>query len=348
MIRSVCLATGARRRFNTAALAVSLVVAVTLAGCASNGQSEASSSAAQFPSQGIRLIVASSAGGGFDRATRQIQPAMAKALGAKLNIEYQGSADGAVAMSLLQREKDCNTIVASADPKVVLSQYIQKVTYKYDTDFASIGGFTRDYAVLMVQPNSKHATLQALIADAKANPKKITVAVGTIASDGKAVVALQEAAGVEFNIVPFGGGTEANNALLGGQVPVAESSVFNSLGLKGKVKVIGVLADTNPIPEQTDNAPTVNSALGVDLPQQVNNYGLFVNKACQTNFPKEYAALSDALKAALDDAGFKATVEQLGLTGWYTHTPAAQYDQEIIAEQPLLEKFVRDQNLAPK
>jgi hypothetical protein len=124
--------------------------------------------------------------------------------------------------------------------------------------------------------------------------------------------------------------------------------VFNSVGVKDKVKIIGVLADTNPIPEQNGNAPTVKSALGVDVPQQVNNYGLFVNKACQTKFPKEYAALSGSLKSALDDAEFKATVNQLGLTGWYTHTPAAQYDQEIIAEQPLLEKFVKDENLAPK
>jgi tripartite-type tricarboxylate transporter receptor subunit TctC len=296
----------------------------------------------------VRLIVASSAGGGFDRATRQVQPAMAKALGAKLNIEYQGSADGAVAMSLLQKAKDCNTIVASADPKVVLSQYIQKVSYKFESDFASLGGFTRDYAVLMVQPNSKYPTLQDLVNAAKADPGKITVAVGTVASDGKAVVALENAAGVKFNIVPFGGGTEANNALLGGKAPVAESSVFNSLSLKGKVKVIGVLADTNPIPDQTDNAPTAKTALSVDLPPQVNNYGLFVNKVCQTKSPKEYAALSAALKASLDDADFKATVEKLGLTGWYTYTPAAQYDQEIIAEEPLLEQFVKDENLAPK
>jgi tripartite-type tricarboxylate transporter receptor subunit TctC len=340
-----------RRRFSKRMLAATplvLSVAVATACGSSGGSSSAGGGGKLFPAKGIRMIVASSAGGGFDRSTRQIQPAMAKALGTKLNLEYQSSADGAVAQSILAKAPDCNTIVSSADPKVVLSQYIQKVNYTYEKDFASIGGFTRDYAVFMVQPNSQYKTLQDLVTAAKAKPKGITVAVGSIASDGKAVVAFEDAVGVKFNIVPFGGGTDANNALLGGKAPVAESSVFNSLALKGKVTVIGVMAGSNPIPSQTNNAPTVKAALGIDMPDQVNNYGLFVSSACKTKFPKQYAALQSALQSALNDPSFKSTVDKLGLTGWYVFTPAAQYDQEIISEEPALQQFVAEQNLAPK
>jgi putative tricarboxylic transport membrane protein len=328
------------------AAATPALLAVALA--AACGSSGSSAGGKLFPANGIRMIVASSAGGGFDRSTRQIQPGMAKLLKTKLNLEYQSSADGAVAQTILQKATNCNTIVSSADPKVVLSQYIQKVGYTYQNNFASVGGFTRDYDILMVQPNSKYPTLAALIAAAKAKPKSIAVAVGSIASDGKAVVALEDAAGVKFNIVPFGGGTDANNALLGGKTPVAESSVFNSLSLTGKVKVIGVLANSNPIPGQTDNAPTVKAALGIDMPEQVNNYGLFVSKACKTKYPKQFAALQSALQGALADPAFKATVDKLGLTGWYVYTPAATYDQQIISEEPALQQFVSEQNLAPK
>jgi tripartite-type tricarboxylate transporter receptor subunit TctC len=291
------------------------------------------------------MIVASSAGGGFDRSTRQIEPPMAKALGTKLNLEYQDAASGAVAMQILSKAKDCNTIASSANPKVILGQLIQKAGYDYQRDFVSAGGFTRDYPVLMVAKGSKWQDINSLVTYAKANPKGITVAVGSLASDGLPVIAFEQAAGVQFNVVPLGGGTEANNALLGDKAPVAESSVFNSLTLAGKVKVLTVMADSNPIPDKIDNAPMANQALGINLPEQVNNYGLFVSKACQQNYPEQYKKIVDALKGALEDADFKATVDKLGLTGWYVYTDPTQMDKEIIDSIPQLQKIVADNNL---
>lgn len=328
-----------------AAAVASLLLAGALSSCGSDDSGNGKSDSGKFSPQGIRLIVASSAGGGFDRSTRQIEPPMAKALGTKLNLEYQDAASGAVAMQLLSKAKDCNTVVSSANPKVILGQYIQKAGYDYQKDFVSVGGFTRDYPVLMVQKNSKWQDINSLIDYAKANPKKITVAVGTLASDGLPVIAFEDATGVKFNIVPLGGGTEANNALLGGKAPVAESSVFNSLSLAGKVKVLTVMGDTNPIPDQTDNAPTSNEALEISLEPQFNNYGLFVSKACKENYPKQSGELTDALKKALDDSDFKATVEKLGLTGWYTYTAPEQMDKEIVDAIPGLQKLVKDNNL---
>lgn len=326
-----------------AALTAALALACTVSACGSGGG--AGKDTGKFRAQGIRVIIASSAGGGFDRSTRQIEPAMSKALGAKMNLEYQDAASGAVAMQILAKAKDCNTVVSSANPKVILGQLIQKAGYDYQKDFVSVGGFTRDYAVLMTTPHSQFSDINSLITYAKAHPGKVTVAVGTLASDGVPVIALEDAAGVKFNIVPLGGGTEANNALLGGKAPVAESSVFNSLALAGKVKVLGVMNTSNPIPQQTNDAPSVSSALGIDLAPQYNNYGLFVSKSCKQNYPKTYAKLVKALKGALDDSSFKSAVAKLGLTGWYEYTSPTQMDKEILASVPALEKIVKENHL---
>jgi tripartite-type tricarboxylate transporter receptor subunit TctC len=272
---------------------------------------------------------------------------MSKALGTTLNLEYQNAASGAVAMQLLAAAKDCNTVVSSAHPKVVLGQIIQQA-YDFENDFVTLGAYTRDYATLMVLNDSTYKSAQDLVDDAKTQPGKITVAVGSLAADGLPVFALQEVTGTEFNIVSLGGGTEANNALLGGKAPVAESSVFNGLALAGKAHPLLVMGPENPAPDQTDNAPTANEALGVNLEPQINNYVLYVSKTCKQDHPAEFQALSDALKNALDDADFKSTVESLGLSAWYSFTPPEDMDKTILESIPKIEQMVSKYDLAGK
>jgi tripartite-type tricarboxylate transporter receptor subunit TctC len=325
-------------------VAAAALVSLSLSACGSSGE-DSGSGADGFSSNGIRWIVASDPGGGYDRVARQLQPGMEAALDTKMNLEYQGGGGGAVAMEYLKRVDDCDTVVSSADPKVLLGQYVQKADYDYATDFASVGGFTRDYSVLLAKAGSEWDTLQKVVDYAKANPGKINLGVGTLASDGKGPVDLEHAAGVDFNIVPLGGGSDAINALLGDKVQIAGSSLFNSISLGDTVKVLGVMNDENPVPDQSGDAPTVNDALGVTMEPAVNNYGLFVAKACKDDHPDQYQQLVDALSGTLEQPDFKSAVEALGQTGWYVFTPPDQYDQEILDGGPSLQKFVEDENI---
>jgi tripartite-type tricarboxylate transporter receptor subunit TctC len=326
------------------AAAASLSLALTLAACGSH-QEGAESGSSGFGSKGIRWIISSEAGGGADRSARQLQPGMEAALGTKIALEYQGGAGGAVAMQYLRPVTDCNTLVQNANPKVLLGQYVQKADYDYERDFVSVGGFTRDYAVLLGRAGSEWDSINKVVDYARQNPGKITVGVGTLASDGKAPNDFAKAAGVELNIVPLGGGSDAMNGLLGDKVQVAASSLFNSISLLGKVKVLAVLNDENPIPDKTGNAPTANAALNIKMTPQVNNYGLFVSKACKDNHPEQYKALVDALQSTLQDSDFKSAAQKLDQTGWYVFTPPEDFDKEIIAGGPDLLKYVQEENI---
>ncbi|MCW2782815.1 MAG: hypothetical protein JWR35_3264 [Marmoricola sp.] len=325
-------------------VAAAALLSLSLSACGSSASGSASGGAT-FSSQGIRWIVASDPGGGYDRSARQLQPGMQDALGTKMNLEYQGGGGGAVAMEYLKRAKDCNTVVSSANPKVLLGQYVQKADYDYKTDFAAVGGFTRDYSVLLAKSGSQWDSLKKVVDYARDNPGKINLGVGTLASDAEGPFSLEQAAGVKFNIVPLGGGSDAINALLGGKVQVAGSSLFNSVSLGDTVKVIGVMNDTNPIPDQSGDAPTVKDALGVDMAPAVNNYGLFVSKACKDKYPTQYKALVDALSSTLEKPDFKTAVQKLGETGWYVFTPPDQFDKEILDGAAGLQQFVKDANI---
>jgi tripartite-type tricarboxylate transporter receptor subunit TctC len=229
---------------------------------------------------------------------------------------------------------------------VLLGQYVQKADYDYATDFASVGGFTRDYSVVLAKAGSEWDSLEKVITYARANPGKTKFGVGTVASDGKGPVGLEHAAGVDFNIVPLGGGSDAINALLGDKVQVAGSSLFNSISLGDKVKVLAVMNDENPIPDKSGDAPTVKDALGVDMEPAVNNYGLFVSKACKDDHPDLYKKLVDGLSSTLEKPDFKSAVEKLGQTGWYVFTPPTEFDQEIVSAGPSLEQFVKDEKIS--
>ena len=166
------------RRLALPALGATAVVAsLLLAACTSSAGGSGANGGAQFGSTGIHLVVSASPGGGGDIATRQIEPYLAEQLHTKITISYQASAGGALAFQQLKGES-CDYVTMGTEPKVILSQLLEKAAYNYATDIASIGGFTRDIDVIEAKAGTKWDSLQTLINYAKANPNKLDVGSG--------------------------------------------------------------------------------------------------------------------------------------------------------------------------
>jgi putative tricarboxylic transport membrane protein len=100
--------------------------------------------------------------------------------------------------------------------------------------------------MLMVNSNSKYKSTKDIVADAKANPKKITVG-GTQfgSSDSICAYLIEKAAGIKLNYIVFNSGGEVNAALLGGHIDLAVSNPGEALELMkaNKVRLLGVFAD---------------------------------------------------------------------------------------------------------
>ena len=113
-------------------------------------------------------------------------------------------------------------------------------------DFTIIANFAFDEFTLVVNSGSKYKSVKEVIADAKANQKKITMG-GTAlgGADSIATYLIEKAAGVQFNYVVFNSGGEVNAALLGGHIDMAVSNPGESLELfkAGKIRILGVFAE---------------------------------------------------------------------------------------------------------
>jgi len=261
----------------------------------------------------VRVIVPSEAGGGFDTTMRQIQPELEEKLDATVTVENQEGGNFAIGtQAALNAEQDCTTVLFHGVPHLPFSYLTQKVDYTAD-DLAPLAGLTVEPGVFRVQNDSKWKTLQDMVDAAKQNPGEVAVSVsGKTSNNYVAMLALEEATNTDFNIVPFDGGDPARTALIAGDVQATHAGIFNSLSIADETRVLAVSQDENEFPESTDDAPTANEALGVELAPNGSNYALWVPKGCKADHPERYQVLIDAVEAATKDKDYVARLKKVG------------------------------------
>jgi putative tricarboxylic transport membrane protein len=94
--------------------------------------------------------------------------------------------------------------------------------------------------------SSKYKSITEVLADAKANPKKISLAVTQLGGpDTICMSMVEKAAGVQFNSVVFNGQADANVALLGNHVDMSVGNPGEMLELvkAGKLRILGIFSD---------------------------------------------------------------------------------------------------------
>lgn len=261
----------------------------------------------------IRFIVPTSAGGGFDTTARQLQPYLEEATDTTMvveNLEGGGYAIGT--QTAINAGGDCKTILFHAVPHLTFSYLTQDVDYTLD-DLAPLAGVSIEPGMYRVRDDAPWQTMQDLIDDAKARPNEIRLSVSDLTtSNFVAVKQLQKLTGADFNVVPYDGGGPSRTALVAGEVDVTEAGVFNSLSIDDGTRVLAVNQPENEWPDVTDDAPTTSDALGMDIPSDASNYGMFAPASCAEENPDAYQVLVDGVKTAMENKDFVATLEKLG------------------------------------
>ncbi len=230
--------------------------------------------AGNYPEKAVTIIVHASAGGGSDIFARTMAASFEKdrLLPKPLVVENKPGGSGGVAFAYVAgKKKDPYYLVTAVTS--FLTTPLMGITPVGLKDFTPIANFAFDEYMLMVNPKSKYQSVKEIIADAKANPKKLTIGGTQLgSSDSICAYLVEKAAGIQLNYIVFNGGGEVNAALLGGHIDMAVSNPGEALELAkaGKVKLLGVYSEKR-LPGAPD-VPTMKEQ-GVDV-TYVQNRGL--------------------------------------------------------------------------
>ncbi len=296
-----------------------LLFAVGLVLCGMLGQPAL---AQNFPTKPITLIVPFGPGSGTDTVARLVGQHLSQALGQSVVVENKAGANGSLAASTVARAApDGYTLLVatntthSANPAGMM----KNLPYDAVKDFAPVTRVGNYIFVLAVTPDLPAKTLPELIAHAKANPGKLTIASG----NGTGIVAaeaLKSAAGINLLHVPYKSTPPAMNDILGGRISMMFVDLTASMSHlnAGTLRPLAVttLERTRLLPD----LPTLNEAAVPNY--DITSYcAIFAPagtpKEIVDKLNKELAKIieSPEVKKKLGDAGFDAfssTPEQLG------------------------------------
>lgn len=203
--------------------------------------------ASKFPEKPITIIVHASAGGGSDMFARTIAQAIEKnrLLPQPVIVEPKPGGSGGIAFAYVAGKKKDPYFMVTATP-TFLTTPIMGLTPVGLKDFTPIANLAFDEIVLAVGANSKFKSLKEVIADAKANPKKIALAVTQVGGpDTICMSMVEKATGTKFNNVVFSGQADANVAILGNHVDMSVGNPGEMLELvkAGKVRMLAIFSE---------------------------------------------------------------------------------------------------------
>ena len=220
-----------------AALRVLLAAAWLLSGVVA-------SSAENYPTRPVRVVVGFPAGGPTDAIARIVAQKLTDNLGQQFFVENIGGAGGNTAAGQVARvTPDGYTIMAISTGFVVNPSLYAKVPYDPIKDFAPVTLVAASPNIVVVNPQVPAKTLPELVQLIRDNPGKYSFAgpgVGSTPHLGGELFRL--AFKLDLVHVPFTGAGPAVQATVGGHTPIAFTALPSSLSAVqgGQLRALGV------------------------------------------------------------------------------------------------------------
>ena len=218
-----------------------------------------------FPAKPITLVLPFPPGGLFDPVFRTLGAAASQDLGQPVVLLHKPGAGGVLGTAQLatMSEADGYTLAVMHN-SVIRQPLLQKTPWDPLKDFTYIVRLADLVTGIAVAADSPWKTLPELFDDARKKPPGILTwgNVGAISVNRIVAERLAKSAGVSFNMVPFKGGAESFQALIGRHLDVYGDPGFGPQVAGGKVRLLAVF--TSARLKRFPNVPTVKE-LGYDF-----------------------------------------------------------------------------------
>ena len=208
-----------------------------------------------WPAKPVRFIVPFPPGGSTDVAARTVAERLTRAFGQQVVVDNRGGGGGAIGtVEAARAAPDGYTLLFVADPVITLHLVVKNVQFDMQRDFSAVTQVTTQPIAVAVHASLPVASLQELVAYAKANPGKLSFAhSGTGSGQHMSGELLKKMAGIDIVHVPYKGGGPAVQDLVAGQVPLG---VLGSTPLiphhkSGRIRIIAFTSKERfaPMPE---------------------------------------------------------------------------------------------------
>lgn len=200
---------------------------------------------AVYPNRPIRFICPWPAGGTADTTMRALCRVAAAELGQPIAVENRAGAAGMIgAAGIATAQPDGYTI---GQIPLSVTRFSQLGSFAHDprSDFTFIARTAGQTFGIAVRSDSRFKTIQDVVAEAKAKPDTVTYATSGVA--GQTHIGMEEfsyAAKIKMSHVPFKGGADALQGVLGGHVEIlADSSSWAPLVRDGRFRLLATWSE---------------------------------------------------------------------------------------------------------
>jgi tripartite-type tricarboxylate transporter receptor subunit TctC len=293
-----------------------------------------------YPDRPVRIISGFPPGGINDTYARLIAGWLSERFGRQYIVENQPGAGGNLAAQAVARSlPNGYTLLLTTSADAWNATLYQNVSFNIVRDFAPVATISRGPGVLVVNPTLAAKSVPELIADAKSNPGKITVASAGVGSAPYMYWELfRSLSGVDMVHVPYRGGGPAVVDLLGGQVQVYFGTFASSIEhvRAGRLRALAVTSATR-VPVLPDVPALAEFLPGYDA-------SIYVGIMAPRDTPVAIVdALSTAINVALTDARITQRIAQLGDTPLSLST--AEFAKLVVDETEKWRKVIVTANI---
>jgi tripartite-type tricarboxylate transporter receptor subunit TctC len=293
-----------------------------------------------YPARPVRLIVPIAPAGGGDILARLMGQWLSERLGQQFIVDNRPGGGGNLGTEVVVRAPaDGYTLLLVGSYNAVNATFYDKLKYKFIRDIAPVAGIIRSPYVLVVNPSVPAETVPELIAYAKTNPRKLSMAsAGTGTGSHTTGELFKMMTGVDIVHVPYRSGGSAVTDLLAGQVQVLFNPPLVSIAhiRAGRLRALAVTTATRL--DVLPDVPTVGDF--VPGYEASTWYGF----GAPTNTPADIVdKLNKEINAALADPKMKARISDMGAAP-FVSSPA-DFGKFIADETEKWGKVIRALNI---
>ncbi|KOA18445.1 tripartite tricarboxylate transporter family receptor [Clostridium homopropionicum DSM 5847] len=261
-----------------------------------NSGAESKTSSSNWPTKPIQIIVPFNAGGDTDFHARTYAKYLEPILGQSVVVVNVNGSNGSAGTIQVRDSKPDGYTALFFHDSMLMNKVVGVTDFAHEAlDVAATGIMDNSY-ILAVNAKSPYKTLDDLVKAAKANPGKLKYASSIGGYTYYVGAQLEKVAGVSFNKVDAGGGSDRNAALLANKIDtnVNPYGVMKPYIDSGDFRVLAVFSE-----KRSELFPNVPTAIE-------QGYNIIARRAYFLSFPKGTdASIIEKMSKAMEEVSKK-------------------------------------------